>query len=57
MKSLQPTIASTRSRRSVDRPNYALNVGEDEEEGNYIKRDLLYISPHRSTQSVKRDKF
>ena len=34
MKSLQPTIASTRSRRSVDCPNYALDVGEDEEEGN-----------------------
>ena len=57
MKSLEPTIASTRSRRSVDRPNYALDVGEDEEEGNYIKRDLLYIFSHRFTQSVKRDKF
>ena len=34
MKSLQPTIASTRSRRSVDHPNYALDVGEDQEEGN-----------------------
>ena len=36
MKSLQPTIASTRSHHSVDHPNYALNIAEEEEEGNYI---------------------
>ena len=52
MKPLQPTIASTRSRHSLDCPNYALNVGDLEEEGNYIKWDLLSIDLHRVTSET-----
>ena len=47
MKSLQPTIASTRSCHSLDHPNYALDVRDLKEEGNYIKQDLLSIDLHR----------
>ena len=43
MKWLQPTITSTRSFHSLDHPNYALDVRELKEEGNYIKQDLLPI--------------
>ena len=53
IKSLQPTIASTRSCHSLDHPNYALDVRELKEEGNYIKRDLLHIDLPRVSSKTK----
>ena len=47
MKSVEPTIASTRSRRNVERPNYAADEEEVEELGNLYQARLPHtFSPY-----------
>ena len=40
MDLIQPMIASIRSHHHMEHPNYAMDLGEDEEEGNFNQARL-----------------